>query len=206
MRESTAKLWDLQNRHDGDRVRLFQAVQESTGARTALYPGSFVDIAASVAFPAVTYVDSDRRARSFFEDTEGLREILASIGGADEQTVSFLGADYRHLQLPEQSFDLLISLYAGFVSEHCTDFLRVGGFLLVNPSHGDAAMAAIDSRYVLSGVVQSREGRYSVRQDRLEGYLIPRSPVEITPELLHERGRGIAYTKPAFAYLFRRVA
>lgn len=55
-------------------------------------------------------------------------------------------------------FDLLISLYAGFVSEHCTCHLRNGGLLLVNSSHGDAAMASIDDRYRLVGVVSSRAG------------------------------------------------
>lgn len=52
--------------------------------------------------------------------------------------------------------------YAGFISEPCTRYLRVGGDLLVTPSHGDGAMATFDPRYELSGVVVSRDGDYRV--------------------------------------------
>lgn len=205
VRASTRKLWDLQNRHEGDRVRLYRAVREFTGARTVLYPGSFVDISASAVFPDVTYVDTDRRAAAFFEDESGVREILGSLRGDDGNTFSFVDADYRELDLPPRSFDLLLSLYAGLVSEHCTPFLRAGGFLLANPSHGDVAMASIDERYVLAGVVESQAGRYHVRDDRLDGYLVPKKPVDLTPDLVRRQGRGIAYTRSAFAYLFTRV-
>ena len=52
----------------------------------------------------------------------------------------------------------------------------------------------------------TRSGRYPVRTDALDSYLVPRVPIEITAAMLHERGRGIAYTKSPFAYLFRRIA
>ena len=44
-----------------------------------------------------------------------------------------------------------------------------------------------------------------MRSDDLDGYLIPKRDVVVTAELLHETGRGIAYTKSPFAYLFERV-
>ena len=99
-----------------------------------------------------------------------------------------------------------MSLYAGLISEHCTHHLRIGGHLLVNPSHGDVAMASLDPRYRLRGVVHSRSGRYSVRTTELDSYLIPKRDIDITVDLLRETGRGVAYTKSAFAYLFQRVA
>jgi hypothetical protein len=67
-------------------------------------------------------------------------------------------------------------------------------------------MASIDPRYVLSDVVTSGAGGYRVRTDGLSGYLIPKTGTQPTPEEIHERRRGIAYTKSPFAYLFRRVA
>ncbi|MBT8164795.1 MAG: hypothetical protein HKO63_12290 [Acidimicrobiia bacterium] len=48
MLPSTRKLWSDQNRHDGDRMRLFTAVWTAVGGETMLYPGSFVDVAPSV--------------------------------------------------------------------------------------------------------------------------------------------------------------
>ena len=208
MEATTKRLWAEQNRHGGDRWRLFRAIESAIEASTVLYPGSYVDIAPSFVFPSVTYIDSDKRTPGFFTDVDGLREIIAMHAGAPPDPVfRFVHGDYTHdLDLPQQGFDLLVSLYAGFVSEHCTDYLKLGGTLLVNSSHGDAAMASIDPRYQLAGAVESRSGGYRVRTDDLDEYLVPRSTIEINSAMLHKRGKGVAYTRSAFAYLFARVA
>lgn len=208
MRDLTKTLWAKQNQHDGDRWRLFAAVGDVVEAQRVLYPGSFVDVAASFVFPSVTYVDVDRRAKRFFDDVDGVEEIIGAHRSSPwAPAVAFVHADYTEpLDLPDAGFDLLVSLYAGFVSEHCTRHLRVGGTLLVNPSHGDAAMASIDARYRLRAVVHHRDDRYSVVDHDLDTHLVPRQPVEITAELLHRTGRGIAYTTSPFAYLFERTS
>ena len=207
MESRTQELWQKQDIHKGDRKRLFTAVREAIDDGRVLYPGSYVDVAASLVFSSVIYVDMDRRAAQFFKDSEGVREIIESEGGHRSATVEFIHADYTtDLGLAPESFDLLVSLYAGFVSEACTEYLRVGGVLLVAPSHGDTAMASIDSRYELSGVVTSRSGNYQVRTDNLDTYLTPKNTAtDITPEYLHAHRRGIPYTKSPFAYLFTRT-
>lgn len=196
-----------QDQHVGDRLRLFRAVSRHLSARRVLYPGSYVDVAASFAFPSVTYVDVDKRAAAFFADRDGVLELIDSHPGSPaDPEVTFLHSDYYDpLPIPPQSFDLLISLYAGFVSESCTQYLRIGGSLLVNPSHGDAAMASIDPRYRLSGAIQRHSGQYLVTTENLENYLTPKKQTVLTRTMLHESGRGIAYTRSAFAYLFERV-
>jgi hypothetical protein len=197
-------MWSEQEWNDGGRQRLFQAVQALRPARRVLYPGSYVDIAPSLVFPEVTYVDVDERTVRFFADRQGLTQI---VGDERAGGIRFIHGDYTEwLDLADESFDLLVSLYAGFVSEACTQYLRVGGTLLVNPSHGDAAMASIDPRYRLVAAVHVRDGHYRVRTDELDSYLVPKEPVTITPQFLHERRRGVAYTRAPFAYLFERVA
>lgn len=165
MRAKTAELWAEQNQHPGDRHRLFRAVADVVDAETVFYPGSWCDVAASFVWPSVTYVDIDRRAVRFFDDTDGVLEVIAAIDGAPgDADVRFIHADYtEQLPLETESFDLVVSLYAGPVSRHCTSYLRIGGALLVNTSHGDVALASIDSRYELSGVVMSRAGDYRGR-------------------------------------------
>jgi len=207
MKPKTAELWAKQDQHEGDRWRLFSAIAESVDATTVLYPGSYVDLAPSFVVDSVTYVDVDERAAKFFADTEGLREIVTDHHGPADPDITFIHADYSSdLGLPGDHFDLLVSLYAGFVSEHCTRHLRIGGTLLVNPSHGDAAMASIDPRYELTGVVDARDGNYRVSTRDLDSYLIPKKTQPVTIETLHETGRGIGYTKSPFAYLFTRIA
>ncbi len=210
MKDRTAKLWAKQDQHQGDRWRLFRAVSDSleaTEVAKVLYPGSYVDVAPSFVWPSVTYVDLDKRAAQFFDDAYGVREIIASHEPPHEDPqFRFVHADYADdLDLPEEGFDLLISLYAGFISQACGRYLRPGGTLLVNPSHSDAAMASIDERYELTGVMLSDRGKYRVVVDDLATYMVPKKDLEITPDYLHELGRGIAYKKPAFAYLFTRT-
>lgn len=208
MAATTHRLWEQQDRHPGDRLRLFAAVAEFTGDTPVLYPGSFVDVAASFAFDDVTYVDIDRRAARFFGDRPGVSEIIERHRDRPTQAAwRFIHADYQTpLGLPDRSFGLLVSLYAGFVSEHCTRYLRPGGWLLANPSHGDVAMASIDPAYELAAVVIARAGNYRITTRDLDRHLIPKRPVVVTPDLVRESGRGVAYTRSPFAYIFERTA
>lgn len=208
MLERTRALWERQDQHRGDRQRLFKCVADSVDVETVLYPGSFVDLSPSFVWPSVTYVDIDRRAGKFFDDVDGVNELLRAHGAdPDGHAVRFVHVDYADgLEIPDASVDLLISLYAGFVSEHCARYLRPGGFLLVNPSHGDAAMASLDPGFQLWGAVVLRDGRYSIRTDELEAFLVPKRRLAVTAEQLHATQRGVAYTKEAFAYLFQRAA
>ena len=205
MDELTGRLWAEQDRHPGDRQRLFSAVSGAFDLSSAVYPGSFVDIAPSFVFPSVTYIDSDRRAAAFFADTSGVNEIISrNRTGEPKPTWRFIHSDYTADldNLPRRA-DLLVSLYAGFVSEHCTRYLKPGGLLLVNSSHGDAAMASLNSHFELIAVVTSRSGSYSISTRDLDTYLVPKKDVTVSVETLHQSGLGIAYTRSPFAYLFR---
>jgi len=204
MNSRTLALWEKQDQHKGDRLRLFQAINAEFPAQKVLYPGSYVDIAPSFVFGDVTYTDMDKRAEKFFADDSGTRKIIIDNGGSPDAHVQFIPGDYRTLDLEARSFDLLISLYAGFISEACGHLLRTGGTLLVNPSHGDAALAVLDPHFELTGVVISVDGRYKVSKKNLDNYMIPKKIQTITRDSIIESGRGIAYTKSPFAYLFRR--
>lgn len=196
--------------HRDDRIRLFRAVAEFVSPATVLYPGSYVDIAPSVFSDDVHYVDTDRRAARFFDQEADVRRLIedkrTGTGPATTDfAVRFDHADYQgELPIEDGSVDLLISLYAGFISESCSRYLAAGGVLLVNNSHGDASMASLDSSYELVAVVTSRDGRYRVMTEGLDGYLVTKNGIAPTVEGLHASGRGVGYTKSPFAYLFRR--
>ena len=136
----------------GDELGLFQEVARFAAIRRVLYPGSYVHITPSHVFDEVVYVDTDPKAKRFFRQLDDVRALLSELRGTPQPVrIGFHGVD--HAQVPEQaaSFDLLISLYAGFVSEACGWLLRPGGLLLANDSHGDASMAALDPRFELVG-------------------------------------------------------
>ncbi len=202
------------DRHPDDRVRLFAAVRELVpgGADAAvLYPGSYVDIGPSVWFDDVTYVDLDKRAARFFATTGQVADLVAAKRAAvgrrqgDPTGIAFHHADYAdELPIEDGSIDLLVSLYAGFISEHCTRYVRPGGLLVANNSHGDASMASLDPANELVAVVRSVDGGYRATTADPDRDLRPKRGHHPTVDELHQLGRGIAYTRPAFAYVFRR--
>lgn len=169
----------------------WEAVREATGARTVLYPGSYTDVSPSFVFPDVTYVDMDRRCPGFFGDPDVARRL--------PNPFRFLRADYRD-PLDVDPVDLLISQYAGPISHHCGHLVRPGGHLLVNNSHADAGIAALDPAWTLVAVV--RGDRVSTDVD---GYFEPKRAPHPPKEALIESQTGIAYTKTASNYLFERA-
>ena len=190
---------------EDERLGLFRGLADGFQVGRVLYPGSFVHIAPSLFFPEVVYVDTDRRARDFFGRREVLEYAREHRAYEGEPAIQFHPVDYRTgINETRRSFDLLISQYAGFVSMYCRDYLKPGGILLANNSHGDASMASIDGGFELVGVVNRRGQRFSLSEEGLDRYLVPKRPVEITREYLLERQRGIGYKRPAHSYLFRR--
>ncbi|WP_421845533.1 hypothetical protein [Mycobacterium sp.] len=202
---STGESWASYRKSIGDRSSLFAALMSGWSPQRALYPGSYLDLSPSTAIPAVTYVDTDRRAARYFANELLVRSELnnRTWPGAGTE-VFFVHTDYTTaLPLPELSFDLLISLYAGPVWEHCGKYLKPGGLLLANASHGDASIAALDSRLQLAAAVLHRDGRYWF-DEATDGYLVPKKPHTADPDTIRQSGRGIPYTRAAFAYLFLR--
>jgi hypothetical protein len=66
-------------------------------------------------------------------------------------------------------------------------------------------MASISPQYSLAAVVNARSGTYAITARDVGSHLVPKRPTTITPEVLRRSGRGIAYTRSPFAYLFQRA-
>jgi SAM-dependent methyltransferase len=200
-----AVTWSEYRTSIGDRSSLLAALVEAWPVERALYVGSYVDLSPSTAIASVTYVDTDARAARFFADPEAVRADLRgrTRKGAGEE-VRFLHADYTEpLDLPDKCMDLLISLFATPAWESCRRHLRPGGLLLANTSHGEAALAALDPGLRLVAAVQHRGDRSRLVTEGLDDYLVPKRPDAADAERIRASGRGIAYTRTAFAYLFQ---
>jgi hypothetical protein len=192
---------------DHEALDLFQQLGERYAVQSALYPGSFVHITPSFVYPVTVYVDNDKAARKFFASTAVSDFVSHSKSYQQAPSITFHAQSYTEDFAEEtECFDLLISQYAGFVSLYCTKYLKVGGVLLVNNSHGDASMASLDPRLELAAVVIRREGKHRISERDLESYMVPKSDTAITKEYLQQIQRGPGYTKPASMYVFRRIA
>jgi len=189
-----------------ERLNLFQIVADKFNVKRALYAGSFVHITPSFVLPDVVYVDNDKQAKQFFSNPEIFKLIAARKIYPQEAKVSFHFADYRNgFDEIIGSFDLLISQYAGFVGQYCKQYLKTGGLLLANNSHGDAGRAAVDDDYRLLAVFSAKNEKYKISEDNLNEYFVPKSQVEITREYLETLQKGIGYKKTASVYLFQKV-
>ena len=190
-----------------ERMDLFLQIKDKYRVENALYPGSYVHITPSFVFPQVVYVDSDKNAKKFFSDPEPVfRFIEEKKKYQTKPSLRFIHGDYSEsLDLHENCFDLLISQWAGPVSQSCKKYLKPGGILLVNNSHADAGIAYLDSDYKLVASVRINNGKYNISGMKLEEYFIPKTDKSVTIESLLRSGRGIAYTKSANSYLFKKT-
>jgi len=192
---------------DFERLDLFQLVAEKYNIQRALYAGSFVHVTPTFVIPDVVYVDNDDEAKKFFSDPKFRDFVAQQKSYPQDAKITFHFADYRNaFDEQDKSFDLLISQYAGFVGQHCKRYLKKGGLLLANNSHGDAGVAALDKEYQLVAVANLRNGKHRISENKLEEYFIPKSSkINVTKEYLLELQKGIGYKESASVYLFKKL-
>jgi len=187
-------------------IGLWRAINEKFEIESVLYPGSHVHITPSLVFEYVVYIDSFRNTYKFFESSE-VKEFIEKNKEYDQSpTFKFYQQDYyKKLDEEENSFDLVISQYAGFVGQAVKRYLKSGGLLVCNDSHGDASMASIDSDYKLIAIYQREtDEKFSISEKNLKQYLIPKKDVPITKDALQKSQKGVIYTKAPSGYIFQK--
>ncbi len=193
------------NKED-ERLGLFQRLNDEYSIKKALYPGSYAHITPIFVFPEVIFNDVYTKLQKFFDSDEIFKYINIRKLYSGEPYYSYICEDYnKKLDIEENYFDLLISQYAGFISRACRLYLKVGGILVVNNSHGDASMASISNDYKFIAVINKRGKKFSLSTRNLEQYFIPKKNIEITEEFLEKHMREVGYTKTATDYIFKRI-
>jgi hypothetical protein len=193
--------------HNGDRREIFKLLVNIYGVKSALYPGSYIHIAPSLYIPTTVYIDSYKKANKFFKDKSIFDFIFKHRKYIETPTIRYHHSDYN-LDFDEklENFELLISLYGGFISQVCKKYLKKNGILLVNNSHGDAGMAYLDKDYEFIGAVYRSNRKYRITEKNLNKYFIPKkTDLQITQDYLKNLKRGIGYTKTANSYVFRKI-
>lgn len=189
-----------------ERQEVFEALKEKYEIESVIYPGSFVHITPSFVFPKAVYIDSDNAAKRFFSNMELVKEIVESRKVYNQETnIEFIGQSYNTpIPVRKESFDLLISHYAGIISQPCKKYLKVGGLLLVNNSHADAGVAHLDNDFKLIATINTNR-KNLISEDKMTSYFIPKKEQEITIESLTISQKGIGYTIKANLYIFKKV-
>ncbi|MBN2396076.1 MAG: hypothetical protein JXC36_06410 [Candidatus Atribacteria bacterium] len=188
-----------------ERLELFQIIAERYNIKSGLYPGSFVHITPSFVIPEMVYIDMDKRCPKFFQSGETLSFIEKQKKYEEPASVTFFSADFTStIDEKEESFDLLISLYSGFVSEYCLKYIRNNGIVLANNSHGDAPLAFLNNRLDLVAAAKRRGDHFILSEKEPDSYFHTKSGKKLDKEEIKKTMKGAAYTKTAYAYIFRK--
>lgn len=186
----------------GDRKELYRSVAEAYSIKSALYPGSHIDIAPSLVIPKVIYVDNFKGAITFFKDMEAIKQYVHENKIYKEPcALFFLGQDYT-AELFVEPVDLIISQYAGFVGQATKKYLKTGGILLCNDSHGDATLTQFDDDFEFLGVLDEKN---RIMDKKLKEYFLLPGNKKVDLKTVKEKMKGPKYKVTAENYLFRKI-
>jgi len=190
-----------------DRYDVFLEIAKHFPIKKVMYPGSYIHITPSMIFPEVIYVDNDKKAKAFFRNQSEILEMIEKKKNYNEKTIiKFEPKDYwDDLSIQIGYFDLLISQYAGFVSQACKKYLKKGGMLLANDSHGDATLAKLDSDFVFIGVLEYHNGNYKIRNEDLDQYFTFKRDRPIDIDKVKKTMKGPKYKTTSEYYIFKKV-
>ena len=183
----------------GDRKTLYKLIANKFDVKMALYPGSHIDISASLVIPNVTYIDNYKGAIKFFKHLIEIRNYInLNKEYPEECIIDFFGLDYNEdIQLDK--VDMIISQFAGFVGQVTKKHLKKGGILLCNDSHGDATLAYLDQDYEFIGVVDYNN---TIHTNELEKYFKFSNKQQIDRHTVQTTMKGPRYSIQANNYIF----
>lgn len=208
-------LADYRLKDDGfhDLLWAFRLVEAKFGCRRALYPGGYLHVTPSLVFPEVCYVDSVKGIGAALASPELLEYVRAHKDYPEDVCIRCYEEDYASFDSePRCSFDLLISLNAGFISQACQHFLKPGGYLLANNGHYDANRAFVDPNYQFVAGLEDGELNLQTLQPEDSPYFRTAKGESLTLAMVEsdaERPPSKARFRPlrkADAYLFMLVA
>ena len=190
-----------------ERADLFRAISESFRCEHVLYPGSFIHTTPSFFFPHVVYVDQNPIAKEFFDDLPHvLQFVSANKKYKRSPYIRFLDLDYcMDLPLVEGSFDLLISLYSGDISQSCKKYLKTNGVLLTNAHFDDTKDALKNLDWKIISVAKKVPHGYKFMEfhpDKIKDSFREKRPAK---EYVRRTATGIEYRESEDSYyLFRK--
>jgi len=186
----------------GNRKELYRAIAKKYEIGSALYPGSHIDIAPSFFIPKVIYVDNFKGAINFFKNMELIKKYIVKNKEYKKPCdIVFVGQNYTR-ELNIEPVDLIISQYAGFVGQATKKYLKVGGILLCNDSHGDATLSRFDDDFEFIGVIGKNNIIMNTNLD--DYFVLPRSKI-VDLAKIKEKMKGPKYKLTVENYLFRKI-
>jgi len=180
-----SRYWGCEDWH----LTAFRLIRNKFLPQKVLYPGSWIHLTPSLIFPRVVYVDLPSKSSKKLLDPELVKYIEDHLEYQEKPAIKFYYADYQSdFGDKKSSFDLLISLSSGFVSQACGQYLKSGGVLLANNEHYDASLAYTDPSFRLIGVFETPE-KYQESEEIIHSYFVTTKGVPITRDMVLENSK-----------------
>lgn len=185
----------------GSRRDLYKLVQEEFNIKSAIYPGSYIDVDPSLFIEKVTYIDNFKKANLFFKNLDNIKNYIRSNKNyINDPNINFIYEDYSKLKDIEK-VDLIISQYAGFVGQQTKQHLKKNGILLCNDSHGDATLAYMDNDFQLIAVISNNRIDY---KDLEKYFKLSRNRV-LDLNFVKTKMKGLKYIYNPENYIFKKM-
>jgi len=174
---------------DDPHLRILRLIKKKYFAERVLYPGCWIHLTPSLVFPHVVYVDFFSKMESMFSDQELLEYIGTNSVVYGESIIKVHQTDYKDgIDEKKGSFDLLISLSSGFVSQYCQSYLKTNGILFVNNEHYDAIKAYVNEKFKPIGIFTSN-GKLIQQNKAIQEYFLTKKNQIITSEMVIENSK-----------------
>ena len=156
-----------------ERAGLFELIKAEYGCNTVLYPRCSIHITPSFYFQHVVYIDINELAKEFFQDHKDIMNFVSSNKKYKQSAyIQFIHSDYTEkLPVRENNYDLLLSIYAGGITESCKKYIKPGGIIVSNNHRNDAQQALKDSSIRLEALIRRKGKKYNIENDTGEKML-----------------------------------
>jgi len=189
-----------------EREGLFKLLKDEYNCSTVLYPGSSIHITPSFYFQHVVYVDISETAKEFFQQNQILLSIVNSNKKYRQSAyIQFFHCDYtKKLPLRENNYDLLLSIYAGGITESCTKYIKPGGIIVSNNHQNDAQQALKDPSIKLEAVIRRKGKKYHIENSTGEKALNALQKHSVPLRSMKSSSSGLKYMDNEDYFVLRK--
>jgi len=190
-----------------DRAGLFELIKDKYGCSTVLYPGCSIHITPSFYFQHVVYVDINETAKEFFQDNQNVLSIVNSNKKYKQSAyIQFIHSDYTEkLPVRENNYDLLLSIYAGGITESCKRYVKPGGIIVSNNHRNDAQQAIKDSSIRLEALIRRKGKKYNIENGTGEKMLEALQEHSVPTKNMKNSSSGLKYVDNEYYFVFRKI-
>ena len=179
-----------------ERKGLFELIKKQFNPETVLYPGCLVHITPSFYFKHIVYVDKCRQSIDFFNHPANVSSLIDQYKTYREIAYwKFINKDFtQELDLRENSFDLLLSLFSGRLIEFCEHYIKPNGLILTTSLFSDHDSVVKHQDYELLHQIRCVNGKY-----RIENNITTKGTSKLKPT-----NTGFKYIDNEIYYIYKK--